>query len=481
MTPILSMRKRRVKTYNGVMRRTFDWAAAAILGGAALRLLLLGAKSLWFDEASTLLLASRPLRELAPLLVSNEVNPPLYYALMHFWLKAFADPRHGLRLFSALCGVASLFAFRALAARVLPERARATALLLAALSSFWIHVAQDGRAYSLLLLIGLLSTLAALDLEEEAPRSRAYAAYAALAALGLYTHYYFAILLAGHAVRLARRAANRGAALLALAAAAAAFAPWLTTLAAQARAHVGDAVVGEALTFPRVLDLLGTSFFDVTFLGLALPAWTGIAVGAGFAALALSAAADALASPPGSEERRAFGFCLTQLCAALVLVAAVELWSGRPVTQARYFTPLSPALVLLAALGARRGWTRVAAAVVVAAGCAGYFFSAVMVDPRLEVLAAAIRRSSGPDVPVVHLGKYYYLPLRVYYLPERRHLLVASEAGGMDYRGMPPYPGVVEDKDLPGLGPIVVVDQARTLSLERVTLATGAQLAELRR
>ncbi|MDP3543324.1 MAG: glycosyltransferase family 39 protein [Elusimicrobiota bacterium] len=455
-------------------------AAAAILAGTVLRLLLLGAKSLWFDEASTLLLAGRPLAELVPLLVSNEINPPLYYALMHFWMQPFSDPRFGLRLFSALCAVASLFAFRSLAHRLLPERARLPALALAAFSSFWIHVAQDGRTYSLLLLISLLSSRTVLELTEGRPRARLWAAYAALAALGLYTHYYFAILLAGHAVWLARRSDVRGF-LLAHAAAALAFAPWLPTLAAQLRAHVGDAVVGEALTFPRVLDLLGTTFFDVTFLGLALPAWTGIAVGAGFAALAASAARDALSSEEGSPERRAFGFCLVHVAAALALVAAVELWSGRPVTQARYFTPLSPVLILLAALGARRTWARGAAGVVVAAGCAGYFFSAVMIDPRLDALAAVIRRSSDASVPVVHLGKYYYLPMRVYYLPERRHLLVAAQADGMDYRGMPPYPGVIEDKDLPALGPCVVVDQGRTLSLERVTFATGAQLAELRR
>ena len=455
--------------------------AAAILAGTVLRLLLLGAKSLWFDEASTLLLAGRPLSELTGLLVSNEVNPPLYYALMRFWLKAFPDPRLGLRLFSALCAVASLFAFRSLAARLLPERARLPALWLAAGSSFLIHVAQDGRAYSLLLLLSLLSMIAALALSGERPRARTWIAYAALAALGLYTHYYFAILLAGQAVWLARKARNRLGVVLVHAAAAAAFAPWLPTLAAQARTHVGDAVVGEALTFPRVLDLLGTPFFDVTFLGLVLPAWSGVAVGAGLVPLALMAAADARATPDGSPERRAFGFCLILVAAALALVAAVELWSGRPVTQARYFTPLAPAVLLLAALGARRTWTRVAAGIVVAAGCAGYFFSAVMVDPRLDALAAVIRRSSDAGVPVVHLGKYYYLPMRVYYLPERRHLLVASEAAGMDYRGMPPYPGVIEDKDLPGLGPCVVVDQGRTLSLERVTFATGAQLAELRR
>jgi uncharacterized membrane protein len=374
-----------------------------------------------------------------------------------------------------------LFAFRALAEKLLPERARLPALWLAVASSFWIHVAQDGRAYSLLLLVSLLSTIATLELSEREPRPRDFAAYAALTALGLYTHYYYAILLAGQAVWLVRKMKNKAGGALMFAAAAMAFAPWLPRLAVQLRMHVGDSVVGEALTLPRVLDLLGTTFFDVTFLGLALPAWTGVAVGAGFAALAALAVVDALRTPSRSVERRATDFCLTHLAAALALVAAVELWSGRPVTQARYFTPLSPSLLLLAALGMRRGVVKAAAGFVVAAGLAGYFFSALMVDPRLDALAAVIRRSSDASVPVVHLGKYYYLPLRVYYLPERRHLLVAGEAVGMDFRGMPPYPGVIEDKDLAALGPCVVVDQGRTLSLERVSLATGAQLAALRR
>ena len=46
----------------------------------------------------------------------------------------------------------------------------------------------------------------------------------------------------------------------------------------------------------------------------------------------------------------------------------------------------------------------------------------------------------------------------------------------MDYRGMPPYRASSRIR-LPGLGPCVVVDESRTLSLERVSLATGAQLA----
>ncbi len=449
-------------------------AVVVLLGAAALRFLFLGAKSLWFDEASTILVATRPLAELGSWLVRNEVNPPAYYLLMHGWLAAFSDPRVGLRVFSALCGAASLFAFRSAAEKLLPPKSRMPALLLAAFSSFWIHLAQDGRCYSFLLLVSVASLNVVLELAEK-PARRLWAAYAALAALGLWTHYYFAILLAGHAAWLLYRRARVRDFVVAHAAAALAFAPWLASMAAQSRLHLHDPVVGEALTPLRVLDLLGTTFFDVTFLGLALPAWTGIAVGAGFVALAVRAR---------GEDRKTFRFAAIHVAAALGLVTAVELWSGRPVTQARYFAPLSPVLLLLAAAGTAGSGlagrlSRVGAGVVVLAGTAGYFFSALNVDPRLGNLAALIRRSSDAGVPVVHLGTYYYLPLRVYYLPERRNLLLADKAVGMDYRGMPPYQGVVERSELEALGPCVVVDESRLLSPERVRLGTGAQLAAM--
>ncbi len=440
---------------------------------AGLRFLFLGAKSVWFDEASTILLATRPLAELRGLLIANEANPPLYYALMNGWLRGFSDPRLGLRLFSALMGAAALIAFKDLAGRALPPRARTPALLLAALSSFWIHAAQDGRCYALLLLVSTLTTRLVLELAE-APRPGRWALYAALSAFGLWTHYYYAVLLAGHAVWLWPRRDRKGF-LLAHAGAALAFAPWLPSMLEQARRHAGDRVLGEALTPWRVLDLLGTSFFDVTFLGLLLPAWSGIAVGAGFAFLLWRAR---------REEPAVFSFVAAQLAAGLGLVLAVELWGGRPVTQARYFYPLSP-LILLGAAAGLAGTSRAAKAsrlatgLVVLGGTIGYFWSALNVDPRLGELAAFVRRAAPPEAPVVHLGKYYYLPLRVYYLPERRNLLLADQADGMDFRAMPPYPGVVERGELAALGPVVVVDESRVLSPDRVTLATGAQLAGL--
>ncbi|HXT00875.1 MAG TPA: glycosyltransferase family 39 protein [Elusimicrobiota bacterium] len=457
---------------------------ALVAIGAALRFLFLGTRSLWFDEASTLILARLPLAGLPALLVRNETNPPLYYALMHVWLKLFADPRLGLRVFSALCGIAALAAFRPLAERLLPARARLLALFFAAFSSFWIHLAQDGRVYALLLLVSVLWLRTVWDLSEN-PTAKRWSAYAALSALGLHLHYYFAFPLAADAAWLAwrfrRSPRELGAWAAAHAAASLLFAPWLPQFAAQLRAHVGDRTIGDALTPAHLLDSFGTMFFDVTFLGLALPHRLNAAIGAGFAALA---AAGAFAAPSDARARRERDFVLFSLAAPVVLIALAELVVRRPITQARYFVPLSPLAYLLAArvLSAPARWTgasRLALEAVAVAGVAGYFASGKLVDPRLDALAAAIRRGSPAGLPVVYVDMYDYLPMRAYYLPERRNLLVASAGEGMDFSAIPPYDGVIDGARTRALGSCVVVDVKRRLTEQALWTGTGAQLAGL--
>ena len=139
-------------------------ALVVLATGAALRFLFLETRSLWFDEALTVLVAGLPLARLHWGLMHFEATPPLYSALMHFWLMLFSDPRLGLRLFSALCGVGALIAFRGLSERVLPERARLLALFLAAASSCWLHLAQDGRVYALLTVLVVCQARLTLEL-----------------------------------------------------------------------------------------------------------------------------------------------------------------------------------------------------------------------------------------------------------------------------------------------------------------------------
>lgn len=457
--------------------------ALLVLAGGVLRLAGLRTRSLWFDEAATLVVARAPLREVAGLAAREQVGSPLYYVLMHGWLRAFSDPLLALRLFSALCAIASLFVYRDLCARVLPARARTFALFLAAFSSYWIHAAQDGRAYAFLLLVCLLSTRAVWDLSES-PTRRQWAAYAALAALGLYVHYYYAVLLAAHAAWLFRRWRAVPRRLFecaaAHAAAALAFAPCLGIFVFQLRRGRAQ-IFGEALGARRVCDLLGTQFFDVSYLGLLLPSWITVALGAAVAGLAVLAAAEALRVRGDAAERRARLFPLFHLALPLLAVAAAELALGRPVTQARYLTPLAVFPPLLAArmlcrdgLRARAG--RMGLALAVVAGTAGYFASGALIDPHFDRLAAVLR---GTDrrLPIVYLETYYYLPLRAYYLPERPHFLVARAAEGMEYSALPPYDGVVGDAGLKRLGACVVMDEKRLLGGPKLWLGSGADVA----
>ena len=457
--------------------------ALLLAAGAALRLLGLRTRSLWFDEAATLVVARAPLRTIPGLAAREQVGSPLYYVLMHGWLRAFADPRLGLRLFSAACGVACLFVFRDLCARLLPPRARTFALFLAAFSSYWIHAAQDGRVYALLLLVCLFSTRAAEELSER-PSRRLWTVYAALAALGLYVHYYYAVLLAAHAGwlfwrwRAAPRRLIECAA--AHAAAALAFAPCLGIFTAQLRRGRAQ-MFGEILGPRRVCDLLGTQFFDVSYLGMVLPAWITVALGAAVLAMAGVAAADVLRAPPGSSERRERAFPIAHLLLPLLAIAAVERALGRPVTQARYLTPLAvfPPLLAARVLARDGGWARagrLALALAVASGAAGYFASGALIDPHFDRLAAVLRRTDR-RLPLVYLETYYYLPLRAYYLPERPHFLVARAAEGMDYAGLPPYDGVLDDARLRSLGACVVMDEKRLLGGPPRWLGTGAEVA----
>ncbi|MFI5363660.1 MAG: glycosyltransferase family 39 protein, partial [Elusimicrobiota bacterium] len=182
----------------GRLRAAAEPAAALLFAGGLLRLLFLGSRSVWSDEGSTLMLAGVPLSRLAGYLARDEIMPPLFAVLMHFWVRLFSDPKIAIRLFSASCGIAALVVFRGLVGRSLPPKARAFALFLAAASSYWIHLAQDGRMYGLLTLLSVVQARIVFELSER-PSARLWAGYAAIAAAGLYTHYYFAVMLAVHA------------------------------------------------------------------------------------------------------------------------------------------------------------------------------------------------------------------------------------------------------------------------------------------
>lgn len=452
--------------------------------GAALRFCFLGVRSLWFDEASTLMLARTPLAHLPKALIGAEMNPPMFYWLLKPWLLFFPDPRIGIRAFSAAAGVAALVMFALLTDRILPKKEdRVFALALAALSPFWIHFAQDGRVYSWLLFLALALTVVAWDLRER-PTRLLWSSYAVVAALGLWSHYYFAVLLLPlSAWLMTARSGQRREFFASHAAIALLYAPWVPWALTQIKIHAHDGIFTETLGLRHLFDTYGTMFFDPGFLGLLMPAWLLPALGVAAAALIVAAAGQSISARLTFAQKRRALFAPCVLAAFTGIVAAAEIVLGRPITQARYFAAASPFLYICAAqalsgAGNFKRAARILVACVVAAGAVAWHAAGFLVDPHLDKLADALRKDSDRRRPIVHLGTYYYLPMRFYYLPERANFLNERVARGMNYSEMPPYDGVVGKTRVARWPEVVLIDEDRRIIPRTAAIVPGPRLAE---
>lgn len=72
---------------------------------AALRLLFLGDHSLWVNELFSIRYARLGLHELLAGVAANDNHPPLYYALLRYWVLAFGESKFAVRSLSAFIGV----------------------------------------------------------------------------------------------------------------------------------------------------------------------------------------------------------------------------------------------------------------------------------------------------------------------------------------------------------------------------------------
>ncbi|HEV2361671.1 MAG TPA: glycosyltransferase family 39 protein, partial [Acidimicrobiales bacterium] len=144
---------------------------------------------MWLDEALTVNISKLPLHAI-PGALRRDGAPPLYYYLLHVWMKAFGSSNLGARSLSAVIGVVNLPLIYLLGQRVglrtwlgpvedrglsedeaatLSERSRVvawTCVLLLATSPFAIYYDTESRMYSLVMLLtttGLLSLIALLS------------------------------------------------------------------------------------------------------------------------------------------------------------------------------------------------------------------------------------------------------------------------------------------------------------------------------
>lgn len=140
--------------YSGASRLHYLVLGGVLAVGLALRLLQVERETLWTDEAMTLLIAHWPLKQL--FLEPVDPTPGIYYALV----KAFVPDGAGLaaiRAISVVFGVGAIAAIYAVGRLAIGRSAGLIAAAILALALPMIDYSQEGRPYSLLILLTLLS------------------------------------------------------------------------------------------------------------------------------------------------------------------------------------------------------------------------------------------------------------------------------------------------------------------------------------
>ncbi len=166
-----------------------------LLLATGLRVHGLSHDSLWGDEITTVLLARKSIADLISTNIVWENIPPLHHLIMHFWIIPFGDSEFSVRMPSLLAAVAGVWMLYILVGRLLGAQIALIAALLLAVNPMQIAYSQECRSYTLSVLLGLAATDVFVRLLRR-PTQRLNAAYALLAAMGLYAHLYglFAIL-----------------------------------------------------------------------------------------------------------------------------------------------------------------------------------------------------------------------------------------------------------------------------------------------
>lgn len=162
-----------------------------VLVGAYLRFFLIGAKTVWLDEAFSIWIAHHSLPDLLSWLIRIDQHPPLYYGLLHFWQLLFGDLQGAVRALSAFCSILTLPILYLAAGRFFDRPTALIATLILAVAPVHVRYAQEARMYALLTLavaVALLCLAHILLDEERRPLRKWWLGLAVAQAAVMLTH-----------------------------------------------------------------------------------------------------------------------------------------------------------------------------------------------------------------------------------------------------------------------------------------------------
>ncbi len=191
----------------GLHLSVFALSIGVIFLAAILRFHNLGTQSLWNDEGSSYVQATRSFADIASN-AARDIHPPGYYWLLAIWRGLTGDTEIALRTLSTLASILSVAFTFALGKRLFNSAAGIAAALLVALNSFSIYYAQEARMYALLALWGAAGIWALVNLvgtrhnaSELSRKTLKWGiALALINAAGLYTQYAYPFIMIAQGV-----------------------------------------------------------------------------------------------------------------------------------------------------------------------------------------------------------------------------------------------------------------------------------------
>jgi uncharacterized membrane protein len=129
---------------------------AVVVLALALRLVNLGGRPLWYDEAFAVLYAEKPFATMLYGTITQvegaaaDVHPLFFYSTLHVWMLAFGQSPIAVRALSMLLGTATVLMAYLLARRLFGWWVGLATAAIVAVAPFHVYYSQEARMYALL-------------------------------------------------------------------------------------------------------------------------------------------------------------------------------------------------------------------------------------------------------------------------------------------------------------------------------------------
>jgi len=192
----LSAKFKSIKRALGLNKSDWILLAIGLVVFAAITLWTITKSSIWFDEAFGAYMIKFNFAEIARY-TAADVHPALYYWILKLWSMCFGNTELALRSMSMLFGGISIIFGYLLSHRLFNKNVARISLIFMVLSPMLVRYSQEMRMYTLLTAIAFAATYV-LTFAINTKRRLPWIIYGILVGLGMWTHYFAALIWIAH-------------------------------------------------------------------------------------------------------------------------------------------------------------------------------------------------------------------------------------------------------------------------------------------